>query len=256
MPPFVAKLGSAIRSNVGTILQLDDEDDEARQALERRSAAEIESALQVQRDAILGRDPGGEGYPASIEDVPKRLSRGSGRVTLALEQALAAGADLGVKMAVKGLESVGLAFNYRLVNAFARTWARDYSYELIRGINQTSLVQTQLLLEEWTLGPRTLGELEAALADVFGPERAMRIATTETTRAFAEGTIRSYQQAGFTDGRPEVLIPLHPVCRCRYSLEILDDGSAYWIFNTSLQDVCPQCMQYEGQRVGLARRAR
>ena len=250
----MARLGPGIRSNVGTILQLDDEDDEARQALERQSATELEAALAVQRDAILGRDPGGEGYPASSEDVPKRLSRGSGRATLALEQALAAGADLGVKMAVKGLERVGLAFNYRLVNAFARTWARDYSYELIRGINQTSLVQTQTLLAAWVEGG-TLGELEAALSSVFGPKRAMRIATTETTRAFAEGTIRSYQAAGFTDGRPEVLIPVHPVCRCRYSLEILEDGSAYWIFNTSMQDVCPQCIQYEGQRVGIAKRA-
>jgi hypothetical protein len=253
--------GQVIHSNAGTILRLepedDDEEDERRKEAEERARQEIEAALQQQLDAVLGEGFSGEGRLAQADEVEHRLNNSSGSARLALERALTEGADLGVRLVERQLAGIGLAFNYRLVHVLAQQWAQDYSYELIRGINNTSRRAVETALIRWIESGAPLSELRQALEPSFGEVRAKRIASTEVTRAYAEGALRSYASAGYGDGRPTVAVPLHPECRCFYSLEILEDGSAYWIFNTSRDDhVCPICRPYHQQRVGLARRGR
>jgi len=71
---------------------------------------------------------------------------------------------------------------------FAARWARDYSYELVRGINDTTARQLQNIFararaESW---PRE--QLVDRIARIFGSSRAEAIATTELTRAYSQGT--------------------------------------------------------------------
>lgn len=248
--------------NAGTVLRLDPDDeedeDERRREVEQAAEREIQEGLREQLDAIMGEGPsGGGGAVALVDEASHRLAQSGGRVRLALERALASGSDLGVRLVARQTDLLGVAFNYRLVNVLAQQWARDYSYELITGINETSMRRVQGLLAQWVAEPTTLGALRDELTPIFGSVRAQLIATTEVTRAYAEGAIRSYTAAGFAEGRPEVPIPQHPTCRCFYSLEILPDGTAYWIYNTARDDeVCPICRPYHLERVGLAKRGR
>lgn len=252
VPPFGAIIPNALLLETG--------DDEERADAERRAQAEIAAGLQEQLDAVMGEGPsGGGGYVATPDEVPHRISQSNGRARVALERALNEGADLGVNLAVRGMAGIGVSFNYGLVNQFARVWARDYSYELIRGIDATSAARAATAISRWTESGQSLADLREALAPAFGETRSKLIASTEVTRAYAEGTIRSYQAAGFADFLPEIPIPRHPACRCWFSLEILEDGTAYWIFNSVDEGECtldPPCRHYNQMRVGLAKRGR
>lgn len=249
--PFV---GEIIR-NVGTILRLDPDDEEsediARQAAEQRAWLNIAAQLEAEMDALL------ESGPPAPEEVMQRLRSRQEELRRELEAALDENVSLGVNATFRGLERAGLSFNYRLVHSQAQLWARNYSYELIRGIDMTSARQTQEALVWWAETGEPLDSLVDQLRIVFGSERAEAIAVTEATRAYAEGTKLSYAAAGFNEGQPTVIIPQHPRCRCFYSLEVLADGTAYWIFNTvNDEHVCSICNPYHWQRVGMAKRGR
>jgi len=130
---------------------------------------------------------------------------------------------------------------------FASRWAKDYSYELIKGINST----TRSRLSELFVRARSEGWTREMLVDriarMFGRQRAEVIATTEVTRAYAQGTDIARQildEAGVSlvhvwqtaadervcpicaprngreqgDGWDE-LPPAHPSCRCWTTLE-------------------------------------
>jgi len=71
---------------------------------------------------------------------------------------------------------------------FASQWAKDYSYELVRGVNETTRKRlgelfTRARAEGWT---REM--LVDRIARMFGRQRAEMIATTEVTRAYSQGT--------------------------------------------------------------------
>ena len=73
-------------------------------------------------------------------------------------------------------------------NENAAKWAKDYAYELIKGIDETSLKLVQDAVTNFVEDQGyTIGEVIDYLSYEFGDVRASRIAVTETTRAFAEG---------------------------------------------------------------------
>jgi len=74
------------------------------------------------------------------------------------------------------------------VNGDVLRWVLDYSFNLVKGINQTSRAIVSQALEAFVTSPgMTRGELVGLIAPTFGPVRAEMIAVTETTRAYAEG---------------------------------------------------------------------
>lgn len=83
----------------------------------------------------------------------------------------------------------------------------------------------------------------------FGRDRAKLIAATEVTKAYAEGSIISYQRSGLIERRP-YKVPVddtHPGCRCYLSLE--DDGDDNWVYvwNTVTdRRVCNICEPLHG----------
>jgi hypothetical protein len=85
------------------------------------------------------------------------------------------------------LPDLPIGVDWGLVNERAANWARQYSYELIRNITNTSRRATQEAVAAFFERGQTRGDLEAALTRLFGPTRASMIAVTEVTRASVRG---------------------------------------------------------------------
>lgn len=91
------------------------------------------------------------------------------------------------------LTEVGIGVEWGLINERAATWASNYGFELIKGINDTNRKLTQQAVSNFYRNKWTIGDLKKKLQSVYGPVRAEMIAVTETTRAAAEGG-RGYVQ--------------------------------------------------------------
>lgn len=77
--------------------------------------------------------------------------------------------------------------DWALVHQEAVDWARRYSFDLVRDINQTSQTLLRQAVSAFFERGQTFADLERALSGVFGPIRSEVIAITEVTRAAAEG---------------------------------------------------------------------
>ena len=107
-----------------------------------------------------------------------------------------------------------------------------------------------VVLKDWQHSGGTMGDLTAAVADIFGEARAQRIAVTEVTRAYVEGSRIAADEVieqgikmieiwhtdnddlvcelcGPLDGEPVGIAwdrgmgpPLHPNCRCWTTFEV------------------------------------
>ena len=140
------------------------------------------------------------------------------------------------------------------VTTAASEWAKQYTYQLVNGLTQTSQSALQQVVSDMlsTVG-MTREQVVQALAPVFGPARAELIAVTEITRAASAGvelTKKEIAKAGIEmgrvwqtnndeltcpvcgklNGKPEADWnrqypdgpPAHPNCRCAVTLEVLN----------------------------------
>jgi len=148
---------------------------------------------------------------------------------------------------------VGIVFDPAIINTEAARWAREYSYDLVQGLTETTrdVVREAASTFVETSG-MTMGNLRQLLRPAFGESRAEMIAITEVTRAYSEATNR-YQAklgeeglemnriwqtnhddlvcniCGPLNGKPEQDWPghlssgppAHPRCRCWTSLSAL-----------------------------------
>lgn len=152
---------------------------------------------ELQRQLALVKAAGEE--PAQIRAAIEALGDDP-KMRDVLAYVLAQGTDLGVSIAVDQLAGAGISFDYRLVNEEARRWAQNYSYELVRGIDATTQTVLRTELEAWTSTGEPYSGLVRRLAPTFGRQRAKLIATTEITRAYAEGSMAIYQASGVVTG--------------------------------------------------------
>ena len=130
-------------------------------------------------------------------------------------------------------------------------WLDEYAGGLIKDITRTTRELIDDAVADYLQGNGTLRDLEAKIAQGFGADRALRIAVTETTRAYDFGDQFGVQEArnlGFkitdiwrtanddlvdpdcaaradrpseewdTQQRP----PLHPNCRCNVTHECIE----------------------------------
>jgi hypothetical protein len=129
------------------------------------------------------------------------------------------------------------AVDWTLVNTRAATWAKGYSFELVKGIDETSKTALQDAISKYYQAPMTRAELEAEISKTFSPARASRIAVTETTRAAVEGDLeiaREIRAAGIemvtvwlTDNDDKVCDICEPLNQKYADGE--KDGRPYWI---------------------------
>lgn len=147
------------------------------------------------------------------------------------------------------LSSQSVGIDVAVVNERAARWAREYSYDLVRGITDKTRAALQQQIAGFFTDKRTLGDLYSSLSPLFGPVRAEMIAVTETTRAQVQGEIafadelgklglrttqvwqtnnddlvcplcgpRNQQRQGEGWNDPP---PLHPRCRCFLSAVVI-----------------------------------
>jgi hypothetical protein len=150
------------------------------------------------------------------------------------------------------------AFNidFALVNEQAADWARGYSFDLVKGINNTSRRQLQKIVSDFFEKNLTIGDLKQKITTLFGPVRAQLIAVTETTRAAAQGELALAKELGVREGtiqHPGGAIydspPAHVGCRCYVNYEW--DGERLVRRWQTLNDelVCPICGPLHEQEI-------
>jgi len=186
----------------------EDGDNAERVELERRAARRIGAALGEQWAAIR---------PESDEDVAlmeTRLADASKGLRDAVYQALRPAALLGVTAARRavGLDTAaaaystsggegkpgGIGIDWTLVATYVLEWLDGYAFELIRDLDQTTRDTLRGAIQRWAQNGLPLADLidELVTLGIWSRERAELIASTEITRAYAQGQIRAWQQTG------------------------------------------------------------
>jgi hypothetical protein len=85
------------------------------------------------------------------------------------------------------LQNQTVGVDWALVNENAAKWAKEYGFELVKGINDNTRAGLQNSVSQWFEKPTTLGDLRESIAPLFGPVRSEMIAITEVTRASTMG---------------------------------------------------------------------
>ena len=95
-----------------------------------------------------------------------------------------------------------IGIDWTLVNTAAAEWARDYTYELVSGLNGTTQKRLQAALGNWVEAGETFPDLVARVEKIFNnPVRAEMIAATEITRVYAEANTLAWRESGVVKGR-------------------------------------------------------
>lgn len=170
--------------------------DRQRQAAERELQQVFSQVMGAKRDELLRL----LGNPPKLENVPDSF-------WLELDQSLLATLEpfivaTAVRSAVALGESAGIMGGIRwdIVNTRASSWAKNYSYSLVKGINSTTrdMLRREIaaFYRDGRASIKTLAgqlqpgipELRTRLGQVLTSEtRAEMIAVTEVTRAAAQG---------------------------------------------------------------------
>lgn len=113
-----------------------------------------------------------------------------------ISRAIQDSADLGVSVAVRQFENVGFGFDYTLANETARAWALRYTDEVLAQLGTTTARIVGQSVGRWIGNGEPLQALVNDLRPAFGKQRARLIASTEVTRAYAQGTKEAYTASG------------------------------------------------------------
>ena len=132
-----------------------------------------------------------------------------------LSRVVLAGAARGNDLLIqaKSAKAEGLTIDWKIIDEYARQWAREQVGTQVRGINQMTLEIFRTKIDEWIEAGGTLEDLAKYIEgdltgldipDGWSPgkiewatsrERARLIAQTETTAAFHEGAVTRWEQA-------------------------------------------------------------
>lgn len=97
--------------------------------------------------------------------------------------------------ALREAVTIGIDFDPAVINTAAWAWAREYTYGLVNGLTETTQKVVADAVAKFVATPgMTMGDLRSLLEPGFGPVRAQMIGVTETTRAFARGTLEYRDQ--------------------------------------------------------------
>ncbi len=94
-------------------------------------------------------------------------------------------------------ESIRILMDWDFFNQEAINYLSEYRLSWVEGISKTTRVQSQIAIQEWIITGEPKSVLDARLAQILGPARATRIATTEVTRIYAKGNQLAWRATGF-----------------------------------------------------------
>lgn len=97
--------------------------------------------------------------------------------------------------------------------ATVQAWVLEHAGELIGDITDTTREFLGRVIAAWIASGAPLDELIDQLRPVFGDNRAEMIASTEVTRAFAEGNRAAWQESGLVDAMRWMTTQDERVCR-------------------------------------------
>jgi SPP1 gp7 family putative phage head morphogenesis protein len=160
--------------------------------VEKATRPDIQAALEKQLDHIKAAGEQFHDIQTAIDSLP------SNDLTPAIQRTVIEGASAGVNIAFVQLQDLGIGVNWGLANHSAAEWARNYAFGLVNGINGTSRNVLQSALTDWINSGEPLSVLHDQLTPWFGEARAQMIASTETTRSYAEGSRAIYRGAGLS----------------------------------------------------------
>lgn len=149
-------------------------------AISREQAAELNKLMD-----LLGDPPDLNNVPASFWENGGKALRGA--IAPILQ-------DVFTNQAKVLIDQLTIGVDWALVNQAAITWASQYTFDLVKGINETTMRGLQTAISTYYHDSLTLGELRGMISGYFGPMRAEMIATTEITRASVEGELGTVQQ--------------------------------------------------------------
>lgn len=157
--------------------------------------------MTVQLAAALN---GLESEPEAVEEAEEQLEESSQDLLDALTAMLLAASLKGVEIGSEQLATIGLGVDWTLPNEKAREWVLGVNPEQVGGFakqlfDQVQLTSKRTLRQEvanWVTNGEPLRELEKRLEPTFGQQRARLIASTETTRAYAQGNQLAWQESG------------------------------------------------------------
>ena len=181
-------------------LATSDEIEQLRVMLEKRGTRNIAQAMRDLLDTI-SRTLEDETYDPDAE--AQRAHELFGRdqqLRDAVSRAVQDAADLGVTVGVDTLEGMSYGFDYTLANVTARDWALRHSTELVAEMAQTTREGVRQAVSRYIGNAEPKERLINDLEVYFDRKRAEMIATTETTRAFAEGNRIAYRESGVVEG--------------------------------------------------------
>jgi hypothetical protein len=150
-------------------------------------------------------------------------------------------------------QKMNISFNPTLANKDAEQWASDYTDTVLQQLDTTTQDGVGEIISNWIDTPgATYGDLVQSLMDthLFDQVRASRIATTEMTRAFAQGESMAYErELGLT----AAVLPVedtHVNCECWLSIKRAG-GQDYIVWQTNKDtDVCTQEFEMPWGTVG------
>lgn len=92
-----------------------------------------------------------------------------------------------------------LIVGWDVLSQEALAFVRDFTENLITGINETTFNRIQEIIRAWIESGEPLTALRTSLNEIFSdPKRAGVIAQTESTRVYAAGAVTRFENAGIT----------------------------------------------------------
>lgn len=149
----------------------------------------------------------------------------------ALEPFIAAEVQAGVEIGARALgvgKAVNLAIDWDLVNVAAAEWAKGYVFDLVRDITATTRDSLQAAISGWLEANEAFDDLKKRVEAIFDdPLRAELIATTEATRAIAEGNTQAWEAAGVAEMQWETAVDelVCPICRALHRKRVQVGGT-------------------------------
>lgn len=183
---------------------LDDGNIEERLKIERASSRDVRQALEDQlKAAMRGLRP----VSGAIAAAEGRFDDKSQGLINALRRMLLRAAVSGVETGAGQLETIGFGVDWTLVNEAARDWVMGVNPEQLAGklrelFDQVQISSKRTLRQEiagWIESGEKLPDLVKRLEPTFGKQRAELIASTEVTRAYAEGNTLAWREAGIVE---------------------------------------------------------
>jgi SPP1 gp7 family putative phage head morphogenesis protein len=113
---------------------------------------------------------------------------------------------------VEFVRDAGVDVSWELLNTNAEQWAQNYAGTLVSQVTDTTKRMIADEVADWIRRGDALDSLKKAIFDILAdPVRALVIAQTESTRAFAEGNTRAWKEIG-VEGRRWYTVEDERVC--------------------------------------------